>query len=57
MEGKFYKKDTAYGLNTYVDIMDIFRFTYVHRGGDLDKNDYIYFGIENLPSLIYWMNR
>jgi hypothetical protein len=57
MEGDFYKQDSAYGLNTYVDIMDIFRFTYVHRHGDMDKNDYIYFGIENLPSLIYWMNR
>ena len=57
IEGSFYKKDSAYGVNTYVDIMDIFRFTYVHRHGDLDKNDYIYFGIENIPSLIYWMNR
>ena len=57
MEGDFYKKDSAYGVNTYLDFMDIFRFTYVHRHGDLDKKDYIYFGIENLPSLIYWMNR
>ena len=57
IEGKFYKKESAYGVNTYVDIMDIFRFTYVHRHGDLDKKDYIYFGIENIPSLIYWMNR
>lgn len=57
IEGSFYEKDSAYGANTYLDIMDIFRFTYVHRAGDLDKKDYIYFGIENLPSLIYWMNR
>ncbi len=57
VEGDFYKKDSAYGVNTYVDIMDIFRFTYVHRHGDLDKKDYIYFGIENLSSLIYWLNR
>jgi len=57
MEGDFYKKESAYGVNTYLDIMDIFRFTYVHRHGDLEKKDYIYFGIENLPSLIYWMNR
>lgn len=57
MEGSFYKRDSAYGINTYIDIMDIFRFTYVHRKGDLEKNDYIYFGIENIPSLIYWMNR
>ena len=57
MEGDFYKKDSAYGMNTYIDFMDIFRFTYVHRHGDMDKNDYIYFGIENLPALIYWLNR
>jgi predicted acylesterase/phospholipase RssA len=57
MEGDFYKKESAYGVNTYLDFMDIFRFTYVHRAGELDKKDYIYFGIENLPSLIYWMNR
>ncbi|KYJ86560.1 hypothetical protein AS592_07090 [Sulfurovum riftiae] len=57
MEGDFYKKDSAYGMNTYVDFMDILRFTYVRRHGDLDKNDYIYFGIENLPALIYWLNR
>ncbi len=25
--------------------------------GDLDTNNYIYFGIENIPSLIYWLNR
>jgi predicted acylesterase/phospholipase RssA len=57
VEGDFYKRDSAYGFNTYVDFMDIFRFTYVRRHGDLEKNDYIYFGIENLPALIYWLNR
>jgi len=57
MEGSFYKKDSAYGLNTYVDIMDIFRLTYVRRHGELDKNNYLYFGVENIPSLIYWLNR
>ena len=59
MEGYFYKDDSAYGLNTYVDIADIFRLTYVYRYGDkdlIDKN-YLYFGIENIPSLIYWLNR
>lgn len=57
MEGSFYKRDTAYGFNTYVDIMDIFRLTYVRRGGDIEDNDYLYFGIENIPSLVYWLNR
>lgn len=57
MEGSFYERDSAYGFNTYVDIVDIFRLTYVHRYGDLENNDYLYFGIENIPSLIYWLNR
>jgi len=57
MEGSFYKRDSAYGFNTYVDIIDIFRLTYVHRHGDIDNNNYIYFGVENIPSLIYWLNR
>ena len=56
-EGSFYKKDSAYGFNTYVDLVDIFRFTYVKRDGDIENNDYIYFGVENIPSLIYWLNR
>ena len=57
-EGSFYKRDSAYGFNTYVDVLDIFRLTYVRREGDnIDNNDYLYFGIENIPSLIYWMNR
>jgi hypothetical protein len=59
MEGSFYKKESAFGLNTYVDIGDIFRFTYVYRDGDSNNIDhsYLYFGIENIPSLIYWLNR
>lgn len=57
IKGSFYKKDSAYGLNTYVDIIDIFRLTYVHRGGDEVDNNYLYFGVENIPSLIYWLNR
>jgi len=56
-EGTFYESESAYGFNTYVDIMDIFRLTYVRRNGDLYPNSYIYFGIENIPSLIYWLNR
>ena len=56
-EGSFYDRDKAYGFNTYVDFLDIFRFTYVRRDGDTDNNDYIYFGIDNIPGLIYWLNR
>ena len=57
VEGSFHKSDSAYGLNTYIDIMDIFRLTYVRREGDISDNDYLYFGIQNIPSLIYWLNR
>ncbi|SFZ98260.1 hypothetical protein MNB_SV-5-1772 [hydrothermal vent metagenome] len=58
-KGSFYKSDSAYGFNTYLDLVDIFRLTYVRREGDGEKynNNYIYFGIENIPSLIYWLNR
>lgn len=56
-QGSFYKRDSAYGFNAYVDVIDIFRLTYVKRYGNLDNNDYLYFGIENIPSLIYWLNR
>ena len=57
MKGAFYKRNSAYGLNTYVDIIDIFRLTYVYRYGDNVDHNYLYFGIENIPSLIYWLNR
>jgi predicted acylesterase/phospholipase RssA len=57
MKGSFYKENTAYGVNTYVDLMDIFRVTYVYRGGNVNNDNYLFFGIQNIPSLIYWLNR
>ena len=57
MDGSFYKENSAYGLNTYVDIVDIFRLSYIYRPGDNVDHNYLYFGIENIPSLIYWLNR
>lgn len=57
MEGSFFEEDSAYGANVYVDVMDIFRMTYVRRHGDFVDNGYFYLGIENIPSLIYWLNR
>jgi len=57
MKGSFYKRESAFGFNAYVDLIDIFRFTYVRRYGDKDDRNYIYFGVENIPSLIYWLNR
>jgi predicted acylesterase/phospholipase RssA len=53
----FYDTDSLYGANAYVDILDIFRLTYVHRWGETQEKNFIYFGIENLPSLIYWLQR
>jgi len=57
IEGKFYDRDSAYGANVFIDLMDIFRITYVQRHGSIEDNDYFYLGIENIPSLIYWLNR
>ncbi len=57
IEGSFYNRDTAFGLNAYIDIVDIFRLTYVYRDGKDIDNNYFYFGIENIPSFIYWLNR
>jgi len=57
MQGKFYERDTAFGMNAYVDIMDIFRLTYVRRYGDIQDKRYFLLGIENIPSLIYWLTR
>ena len=56
MQGDFYDRDRAYGANIYIDFLDIFRATYVKRHGEGD-NGYLYLGIENIPSLIYWLNR
>ncbi|MBL0721114.1 MAG: patatin-like phospholipase family protein [Sulfurovum sp.] len=36
IEDSFYDKETAYGINLYIDALDIFRFTYVRRHGGLD---------------------
>jgi predicted acylesterase/phospholipase RssA len=57
MQGSFYDRDTVLGTNFYIDIMDIFRMTYVHRYGDVIDNNYFYLGVENLPSLFYWLYR
>ncbi|CAA6810796.1 MAG: Unknown protein [uncultured Sulfurovum sp.] len=57
LSGSFYNKNSVYGANTYVDILDIFRISYVRRFGDTPEKSFIYFGIENLPSLLYWLQR
>jgi hypothetical protein len=57
MKGSFYQRDNAYGANAYIDLMDVFRITYVRRHGENIDNNYFYLGIENIPSLIYWLTR
>jgi tetratricopeptide (TPR) repeat protein len=46
-----------YTANIYMDFMEIVRAKYVWRHGDGVDRNYIYFGIENLPSLFYWLGR
>jgi len=57
MKGSFYKGKSFYGVNTYVDFLDILRFSYVRRAGDNVDRNYFYLGVENIPSLIYWLKR
>jgi len=57
LESSFYKHEGVYGFNGYVDLLDIFRLTYVQRINHPTEKSYIYFGLRNLPSLIYWLQR
>ncbi len=57
VKNSFYKKEGAFGFNAYIDILDIFRFTYVKRVNHPLESDYIYFGLRNLNSLVYWLQR
>lgn len=52
----FWVRKSALGANLYVDYNDMFRLTYVRRFNNRNKN-YIYFGVKNLSSLLYWLNR
>jgi predicted acylesterase/phospholipase RssA len=57
VERKFWDPESAYGLNAYVEFMEMLRASYVWRKGEHVNNHALYFGVENLPSLIYWLNR
>jgi predicted acylesterase/phospholipase RssA len=59
LESSFYKRKSAYGFNSYISFVDIFRFSYIYRFGENESTDrnYFYFGVENIPSLIYWLSR
>ena len=55
-EGKFWKRDSAFGANAYIDYNEILRFTYVRRFGNTPNKNSFYLGIRNIPSLLYWLN-
>ena len=57
VERSFWDRQSAFGANAYVDFMEVLRATYVWRDGEGVNNHSLYLGIENLPSLIYWLNR
>jgi hypothetical protein len=57
VQRKFWDSGSGYGANFYVDFMERFRATYVYRHGKGVNNHALYFGIENLPSLYYWLTR
>jgi len=57
MQNDPFDRDGRYGANLYIDFLDIFRATYVRRFGDAPESSYFYLGVENLPSLFYWLYR
>lgn len=57
LQRTFWDRQSGYGANLYVDFMEKLRATYVWRHGEGVNNHSLFFGVEDLPSLIYWMNR
>jgi hypothetical protein len=51
-----WNKNSAYGVNAFIDYNNILRFKYVKRLGRYRQN-YFYLGIKNIPSLFYWLNK
>ncbi len=43
------------GLNAYLDLLNIFRITYTKRMDYAGRQNNIYFGINDIPSFIYWV--
>ena len=48
--------EIGFGSNIYLDFLDILRISYVKRDNYQGKDDFIYFGINDIPSFIYWMS-
>jgi len=42
------------GVNTYIDFLNIFRVTYARRGNG--EEEYLYLGINDIPSFLYWVS-
>jgi hypothetical protein len=45
----------GYGTSIYVDVLNILRVTYAQRVDYAGKDSYIYVGINDIPSFIYWI--
>ncbi len=43
------------GVNLYVDLLNVLRITYTKRNDYRGREHNIYFGINDIPSFIYWM--
>jgi predicted acylesterase/phospholipase RssA len=43
------------GFNIYADLLNVFRITYTKRDNYRGREHNVYFGINDIPSFIYWM--
>jgi len=48
-------KDVGIGFNAYVDLLNILRITYTKRDDYVGREHNVYFGINDIPSFIYWV--
>jgi predicted acylesterase/phospholipase RssA len=45
----------GFGYNAYVDLLNVLRVTYTKRNNYRGREDSIFFGINDIPSFIYWV--
>jgi len=48
-------KTIGFGSNIYLDFINMIRVTYTKRNGYDGKGSYIYIGINDIPSFLYWV--
>jgi len=48
-------KNVGLGFNAYVDLLNILRITYTKRDDYVGREHNVYFGINDIPSFIYWV--